>query len=65
MAIKDPQISRFAILTLADIKSAIEVFDSGESNVFEVMQVITSAVEEYQAATIMRVQQARPHRDAA
>lgn len=38
-----------AILTLAEIKAAVEAFDHGDSNVFEVLDAIIVTVEVYQA----------------
>jgi hypothetical protein len=43
-------MSRAAILTLAEIKSATEAFDSGESSVFDTLHRISSLVEAYHAA---------------
>ena len=39
-----------ALLTLAEIKAAIEAFDRGDSNVCDVLDAIIVAVEAYRAA---------------
>ena len=49
-----------AILTLAEIKAAVEAFDRGESNVFDALDAIIVAVEAQQAAA-----RPEPRRDAA
>lgn len=54
-----------AILTLAEIKAAVEAFDRGESNVFNVLEAITVAVETQQAAMAGDKWRERPHQDAA
>ena len=41
----------FAILTIAEIKAAADGFDDGETNVFEALEAIASAVDAYRAAT--------------
>lgn len=54
-----------AILTLADIKAAVDVFDRGESNVFDALDAIIVAVDAHQAATVDAAEQERRPRDAA
>lgn len=49
-----------AILTIAEIKAAVEAFDRGENNVFAALGAITAAVAAHQAATA-----SEPQRDAA
>jgi hypothetical protein len=49
-----------AILTLAEIKAAIEAFDRGDANVCDALGAIILVVEDYQAAA-----RPEPHRDAA
>lgn len=44
-----PQAKR-AILTMAEIKAALEAFDRGESNVFDALDAIIVEVEAYRAA---------------
>jgi len=39
-----------AVLTLSEIKAAVEVFDRGETNVFDAMDAIVVEVEAYRAA---------------
>jgi hypothetical protein len=39
-----------AILTLSEIKAAVEAFDRGDTNVFDALDAITVAVEAHQAA---------------
>lgn len=65
MAINEPRMSRAAILTLAEIKSATEAFDSGESSVFDALHRISSSVEAYQAAARAFELQTRGRRKAA
>ena len=50
--------SKTAILTLSEIKAALGGFESGETNVFEALDAIVSAVEAYRAS-------ATPRHDAA
>lgn len=52
--------SGFAILALAEIKSATDAFDRGESNVFDALDVIVAVVEAYRATSLPEVR-----RDAA
>ena len=54
-----------AILTLAEIKAAVEAFDRGESNVFDALDVIVVAVEAYRAATVEKPGRKRAERKAA
>ena len=43
-----------AILTLAEIKAAIEAFDRGHSNAFDAMDAVVVAVKSYRAALVTR-----------
>ena len=54
-----------AILTLAEIKAALEAFDRGESNVFEALDAISAAVEVHQAALARDLRREPRRRDAA
>ena len=54
-----------AILTLAEIKAAVEAFDRGESNVFDSLDAIIVAVEAYQAAMAHDERREPQRRDAA
>ena len=54
-----------AILTLAEIKTAVEAFDRGESNVFDALDVIVVAVEAYRAAAGEKPALKRAEREAA
>jgi hypothetical protein len=49
-----------AILTIAEIKAAVEAFDRGETNVFTALDAITTAVAAHQVTTA-----SEPQRDAA
>lgn len=51
-------LAKHAILTLAEIKAAIEAFDRGATNVFDSLDAIMVALEAYADA-------AQPRRDAA
>ncbi|MEI6239383.1 MAG: hypothetical protein WCR51_03255 [Planctomycetia bacterium] len=53
-------LAKAVILTLAEIKAAVEAFDRGETNAFDAMDAIVMQVEAYRA-------RARSHnrRDAA
>jgi hypothetical protein len=42
-----PADARKAILSLAEVKTAIAEFDEGESNVFEVLERISAACKDY------------------
>jgi len=54
-----------AILTLAEIKAAVEAFDRGDSNVFDALDAIVVTVEAHQAATAGTSQRDKRGRDAA
>jgi hypothetical protein len=46
-----PLPAHAAILTLAEIKAAVDDFDRGESNAFDSIDAIVMSIEEYLAAT--------------
>jgi hypothetical protein len=53
VAMKKTYTSSFAkaiILTLAEIKTAVEAFDRGETNALDAMDAIVAEVEAYRAA---------------
>lgn len=52
-----------AILTLADIKAAVEAFEQGEVNVFDALDAIAMAIEASKATA--REGTAQPRRNAA
>jgi hypothetical protein len=54
-----------AILTLADIKAAVEAFDRGATNAFDALDAIIVAVEAHQAAMANNKRREPEHRDAA
>ena len=54
-----------AILTLAEIKAAVEVFDRGDTNVFDALDAIIVAVEAHQAAMAHETRREPRRRDAA
>jgi len=54
-----------AILTLAEIKAAVEGFDRGETNVFDALDAIIVAVEAHQVAKGRAVQRKDKRRNAA
>lgn len=54
-----------AILTLAEIKAAVESFDRGDTNVFDALDAIVVAVNAYQAAVAHDVRRKPRRRDAA
>lgn len=58
-------IVKTAILTLAEIKAAIEAFDRGESNVFDALDVITIAIKAQQTEASNGHSQPARRRDAA
>ena len=41
-----------AVLTLAEIKAAVEAFDRGETNVLNALDAIIAAAEAYRAAAL-------------
>jgi len=45
----------FAILTMAEVKAAVDGFNNGESNVFEALENIVVAVEAYRGAALPRL----------
>lgn len=53
-------LAHAAILMLAEVKTAIEAFDHGDTNVFNAVDAITDAIEVYRAAA-----RSEPRRDAA
>lgn len=42
--------AEIAILALAEIRAATDVFDRGEANVFDALDAVTVSVESYRAA---------------
>lgn len=58
-------LTKNAILTLAEIKIAVEAFDHGETNVFDALDTIVVAVEAYQAASNEGSKQCQRKRRAA
>ena len=54
-----------AILTLAEIKAAVEAFDRGDTNVFDALEKIVVAVEAYRAITVEKPDRKRANRKAA
>jgi len=54
-----------AILTLAEIKAAIEAFDRGESNVLDALEEIIAAVHAQQKAMAHDARRESRRRDAA
>jgi phosphopantetheine adenylyltransferase len=59
------QFAKPAILTLAEIKAAVEAFDCGDTNVFDALDAIIVAVEAHQAAMASTSQRKQRGRDAA
>jgi len=51
-------LAKAVILTLAEIKAAVEAFDRGETNAFDALDAIVVEVEAYRTT-------ATPHREAA
>ena len=54
-----------AILTLAEIKAAVESFDRGDTNVFDALDAIIVAVEAHRAAMAHDARWEPRRRDAA
>ena len=54
-----------AILTLGEIKAAVNAFDRGESNAFDALHAIIVAVEAHQAAMTHGGRREPRRRDAA
>ena len=51
MIMKNPRTAAaIAILALAEIRAATDVFDRGEANVFDALDAVTVSVESYRAA---------------
>jgi len=57
--------ARSAILTIAAIKDAIEAFDRGESNAFDVLDAIVVALEAREAPAVGAISRSRARRNAA
>ena len=51
-------LAKMAVLTLADIKAALDAFNCGDTNAVAAAEAITDIVTAYQAAS-------KTHRDAA
>lgn len=51
-------VAKAAVLALAEITSATEAFDNGETNVFDALDAIAVAVEAYRKAVAKRRQAA-------
>jgi hypothetical protein len=58
-------IARATILSLADIKAAIDSFERGESNAFDTLDAICMAVESHQTAMGADSQRKQPRQNAA
>ena len=56
--LSNQSIQTATILTLAEIKAALEAFDRGETNAFDALDAIVVEVEAYRTT-------ATPHREAA
>lgn len=54
--------TKAAIITLAEIKAALEAFDRGETNVFDALDSVVVAIEAYQAAARSLVHKSRQSR---
>lgn len=54
-----------AILTLGEVKAAVEAFDRGDTNAFDALDAIVVAVEAHQAAMADDKRREPEHRDAA
>lgn len=54
-----------AILTLAEIKAAVQAFDRGDTNVFDALDAIIVAVEAHHAAMAHDARREPRRRDAA
>jgi hypothetical protein len=68
VAMKKPVSVPFAttaVLTLAEIKAAVEAFDRGATNVFDTLDAIIVAVETHQVALADAAELERRQRDAA
>ena len=46
--------ARIAILAMAEIKAAAEAFDRGDTNLFDALDAIVVAIEDYQAKVRLR-----------
>lgn len=44
------ELSKAAVLALAEVKAANEAFDKGEVNVYDTLDAIVAAIEAYQLA---------------
>ena len=57
MSMKKPTtlpLAKTAILTLAEIKAAIEAFDRGDANAFDTIDAVVFAVESYRTSLQVR-----------
>ena len=63
--LSNPSIQTATILTLAEIKAAVETFDRGDTNVFDALDAIIVSVEAHQAMKGRDVQRKDRRREAA
>jgi len=57
--------STTAILTLAEIKAAVEAFDRGDTNVFDALDAVIVAIDAHRAALDGEPRRKDKRRDAA
>ena len=46
--------ARTAILAMAEVKAAAEAFDQGDMNLFDALDAVVAAIEDYQATVRLR-----------
>jgi hypothetical protein len=46
--------ARMAILAMAEIKAVAEAFDQGDTNLFDALDAVVVAIEDYQATVRLR-----------
>jgi len=64
-SLESRQVARSVILLLADVKAAVESFDRGETNAFDALDAIVSAVDAQRAATSAATKRLSQRRKAA
>ena len=64
-SLESRQVARSVILLLADVKAAVESFDRGETNAFDAIDAIVSAVDAQRAATSAATKRPSQRRKAA
>ena len=58
-------LAKKAVLTLAEVKAAVDAFDRGDASVFCAIDAIQIAVDTYRVETMVKRRRSGQHRRAA